>query len=131
MASKKLNSVQVLFEDKKHNYWTSVSAETTKETATDYFKDQVFNLGQLEDNLQKCVGVKFIDKNPILSEEHEEKLLKIVAYLIGCKYADACTQTRYHREMDFLSTYYSTDNQTLFDHFSLDEKKAAVKAIYG
>ena len=63
MASKKLNSVQVLFEDEKYNYWTSVSAETTKESATDYFKGQVFNLGQLEDNLQTCIGINFIDRN--------------------------------------------------------------------
>ena len=131
MKGKKLNSVKVIFENDRYNYWTSVSAETTKESAKSYFVGKAFNVGQIDDNLQTPIDIEFIDRNPKLSEQHEEKLLKLVAYLIGCKYADAGMQTRYHREMDFLATYYSTDNQTLFDYFSPDEKAAAVKAIYG
>jgi hypothetical protein len=56
------NSVKVFFEDSKYNYTTSVSDQTTEESAREYFVDTWFNLGHIEDDMQKCINIEFNDK---------------------------------------------------------------------
>lgn len=56
-----MNSVQVMFSDPKYNYITSVSAQLTEKSCTDYFVGAAFNVGQYPtDDYQRCVNIKFI-----------------------------------------------------------------------
>lgn len=131
MKGKNNNSVKVIFEDDRYNYWTSVSAETTKESAADYFVGKALNLGQTEDNIQTVTAIDFIDRNPKLSTNDEAKVLEWCAYTLGCKNATFETHRIQTNRIDKLAKKYNTDSQTLFDYFSPDEKAAAVRAIYG
>lgn len=55
-----MHSVLVQFENPEYNYFTSVSDQTTKESATAYFVGTSFNLGNDEnENLQKCESILF------------------------------------------------------------------------
>jgi len=61
-----MNSVQVMFNDPKYNYITSVSAQSSKQSCTDYFVGEAFNMGQYpKDDYQRCVDIKFINNNEV------------------------------------------------------------------
>ena len=61
-----MNSVQVRFNDPKYNYITSVSAQSSKQSCTDYFVGEAFNVGQYpKDDYQRCVDIKFINNNEV------------------------------------------------------------------
>lgn len=64
MKSNNLNSVKVFFEDSANNYETSVSSQTTEDSAKKYFVGSRFNVGcyPVED-MQKCTGIEFTDNN--------------------------------------------------------------------
>lgn len=62
--TQKLNTVKVLFADSQYNYTTNVSAQSTRETAEDYFIGKWFNLGTYpKENMQKCTGIEFTNNN--------------------------------------------------------------------
>jgi len=50
--------VLVKFEDSKYNYKTSVNANRDDESIIKYFVGQIFNLGNVEDNCQKCIEIE-------------------------------------------------------------------------
>jgi len=61
-----MNSVQVMFNDPKYNYITSVSAQSSEKSCTDYFVGETFNMGQYpKDDYQRCVNIKFINNNEV------------------------------------------------------------------
>jgi len=61
-----VNSVQVMFNDPKYNYTTSVSAQSSERSCTDYFVGEAFNMGQYpKDDYQRCVDIKFINTNEV------------------------------------------------------------------
>jgi len=61
-----MNSVQVMFNDPKYNYITSVSAQSSERSCTDYFVGETFNLGTYpKDDFQRCVDIKFINNNEV------------------------------------------------------------------
>lgn len=59
-----LNTVKVMFLDKKYNYETDVSASSTLKSTTEYFVGKYFNVGTYpKENMQKCTKIIFY-KNP-------------------------------------------------------------------
>jgi len=50
-------AVDVQFADTQYNYTTSVNGSCTDEEIRRYFVGQDFNLGRVEDNVQRCTGV--------------------------------------------------------------------------
>lgn len=59
-----MNSIKVLFANKKYNYETNVSATSTKEDVECYFVGRAFDLGQYpKEDYQICTGVIFTDNN--------------------------------------------------------------------
>jgi hypothetical protein len=60
----KLNSVKVKFANSDYDYITSVSAQTTEESAKDYFIGQTFDRGTYPvEDMQKVISIEFIDNN--------------------------------------------------------------------
>lgn len=53
MSNRKVAHVK--FADEKYNYSTSVNGQVSDEDIIKYFKGQMFNLGTVEDNMQKCI----------------------------------------------------------------------------
>lgn len=45
----------VFFKDPNYNYSTSVNGKLSDEEIVAYFKGKTFNLGLLDDDLQKCI----------------------------------------------------------------------------
>lgn len=63
---RELNHVYVKFEDPSFNYWSSVSAQTTEETAKEYFVGKMFNVSAYPvERYRKCIGIDFVDNNKI------------------------------------------------------------------
>jgi hypothetical protein len=63
---KVMNSVNVLFEEENHNYMTSVSPYSTKESATKYFVGSWFNTEPFPSEvMRQCIGIEFTDNNKI------------------------------------------------------------------
>lgn len=60
-----LNSVKVLFKNPLNNYTTSVSENTTEESAKEYFIGTWFNTSIFSDDedMQQCIGIEFINNN--------------------------------------------------------------------
>lgn len=59
-----LNGVKVYFADSSLNYYTSVSAQSTKESTEQYFVGKHFNMGVFPiENMQKCIAIEFINNN--------------------------------------------------------------------
>lgn len=55
-----MNSVQVIFDDLKHNYSTSLSAKATQLDAESYFIGQTFNVGSYpHDDFQTCIAINY------------------------------------------------------------------------
>ena len=48
-------TANVFFKDSKYNYSTSVNANVSDANIVKYFKGQIFNLGNVQDNLQRCI----------------------------------------------------------------------------
>ena len=64
MNTNNLNTVKVLFTDSKYNYETNVSANSTEQTAKEYFVNKYFDLGVYpKEDMQKCIGIKFNNLN--------------------------------------------------------------------
>lgn len=64
MNTNNLNTVKVLFTDSKYNYETNVSANSTEQTASEYFVNKTFDLGIYpKEDFQKCIGIEFTDNN--------------------------------------------------------------------
>ena len=58
-----MNSVQVIFDDPKHNYRTSHSAKATQLDAESYFIGQTFNVGSYpHDDFQTCIAINYNNK---------------------------------------------------------------------
>lgn len=59
-----LNSVTVIFKEKKHNYRTTVSKETTKIDAQKYFIGKFFNVASYpKEDYQPCIDITY-HQNP-------------------------------------------------------------------
>lgn len=54
----KLKAAHVKFSDSKYNYITSVNGKLDDAEIIEYFTDKWFNLGSIEDDMQKCIGCK-------------------------------------------------------------------------
>lgn len=64
MQTNNLNTVKVIFADSKYNYETNVSANSTEQTASEYFVNKYFDLGIYpKEDMQKCIGIEFTDNN--------------------------------------------------------------------
>jgi len=64
MNTNNLNTVKVLFTDSKYNYETNISANSTEQTAKEYFVNKYFDLGVYpKEDMQKCIGIEFTDNN--------------------------------------------------------------------
>ena len=50
-----LKAAHVRFTDSKYNYITSVNGKLGDAEIVEYFKDKWFNLGSLNDDMQKCI----------------------------------------------------------------------------
>ena len=50
-----LKAAHVKFKDSKYNYSTSVNGNLTENEIKGYFVGKWFNLGHIEDNMQKCI----------------------------------------------------------------------------
>lgn len=48
-----------MFDDSKYNYSTEING--TEEEIRAYFIGQVFNLGCVNDDMQKCINIEFLD----------------------------------------------------------------------
>ena len=61
-----MNSVQVIFDDPKYNYKTSLSAKATQLDADSYFIGQTFNVGAYpHDDFQTCISIKYNNKEVV------------------------------------------------------------------
>lgn len=55
-----MHSVKVMFADEKYNYVTSISPQSTEESAKKYFVGKFFDMGCFPvEDLQKCTGIEF------------------------------------------------------------------------
>ena len=50
-----LKTAHVKFTDSKYNYSTSVNGKLNDAEIIKYFKNKWFNLGNIEDDMQKCI----------------------------------------------------------------------------
>ncbi len=66
-----MNSVKVIFNDSKFNYITTVSNQTTKQKAINYFVNTFFDVGMFPiENMQKCIKIAFrTDKKSVHASE--------------------------------------------------------------
>ena len=48
-------TANVQFADSKYNYSTSVNGKQTDKQIVQYFKNQWFNMGNVQDDMQKCI----------------------------------------------------------------------------
>ena len=55
-ARPKLKTANVFFTDSKYNYSTSVNGKQTDAEIIAYFKNQMFNMGHIEDDMQICIN---------------------------------------------------------------------------
>lgn len=54
-----MKSVKVIFEDPKHNYYTSVDGKNTDEAIKKYFVGKLFNVDVFpKENMLKCIKVE-------------------------------------------------------------------------
>lgn len=54
-----MKSVKVIFEDPKHNYYTTVNGSNTDEEIKEYFVGTYFNVGVYPvEDMQKCIKVE-------------------------------------------------------------------------
>lgn len=54
-----MKTAKVIFKDSKYNYCTSING--TDKSIKKYFVGTVFNLGSVEDNMQKCIAVEIVN----------------------------------------------------------------------
>jgi len=54
-----MKSIEVKFKDSKYNYLTNVNG--TKDEIINYFVGTFFNLGTVNDNMQQCTSIEFIN----------------------------------------------------------------------
>ena len=54
-ARPRLKAASVKFKDSTYNYITSVNGKLRDEDIVKYFKNKWFNLGSIEDDMQKCI----------------------------------------------------------------------------
>ena len=58
-----MNSVKVIFNNKENNYTTSVSINTTNESAKKYFVGTSFNIACYPYEIfKKCIAIEFISQ---------------------------------------------------------------------
>jgi hypothetical protein len=58
-----MNSVKVIFNNPENNYTTSVSSNTTKESAEKYFVGTSFNIASYPyEMLKECIAIEFINR---------------------------------------------------------------------
>jgi hypothetical protein len=55
MKKPRFKKANVIFEDSKYNYSTSVNGSLSDKEIINYFKNKWFNMGDLEDDMQKCI----------------------------------------------------------------------------
>ena len=97
--TKRLGKVDVIFENPKYNYSTNVSAETTEESARQYFVGKTFNVGAcLSKQIEKVIDIKFYPKGTYEFEEGGE----ITEIGEGDKQINA------YKDMIFLQTKYQS-----------------------
>jgi hypothetical protein len=66
MKEKMRNSVKVIFDNSKYNYETSVSDQTTKQSAKTYFVGTSFDMGVFpNEDLQVCTKIEFSSEDSI------------------------------------------------------------------
>lgn len=64
MLSNGLNSVEVIFKNPEYNYRTSLSPQSTEESARDYFVGKTFDVGIYpKEQMEEVIDIKFF-KNP-------------------------------------------------------------------
>lgn len=69
-----LPSVEVIFENPKHNYVTNMAKNVTREDAMNYFIGKKFNVGVFpNENLQKVIDIEYSDSE---NDEFEDVILK-------------------------------------------------------
>lgn len=56
----KFKTAIVSFEDKRYNYETSINPNCSDSDIINYFKGNLFNMGMVEDNMQKCIDCKVL-----------------------------------------------------------------------
>lgn len=65
-----MKTVKVIFKNEKYNYYTSVSEQTTKESAKDYFVNTVFDVGSYpHENMQECIKIELREYKNIENSE--------------------------------------------------------------
>jgi hypothetical protein len=58
-----MNSAKVIFKDSQHNYTTSVSEQTTEQSAKDYFIGTWFNVASYpREEFKECIGIEYTPK---------------------------------------------------------------------
>ena len=55
MKKPRFKKANVIFEDSKYNYSTSVNGSLSDTEIINYFKNKWFNMGDHEDDMQKCI----------------------------------------------------------------------------
>jgi len=55
MTAPRFKTAVVKFNDSKYNYRTSVNGKLSDEEVISYFKNKWFNMGNVEDDMQKCI----------------------------------------------------------------------------
>jgi len=55
MTAPRFKTAHVKFANPKYNYSTSVNGKLSDEEVRKYFLNQWFNMGHIEDDMQKCV----------------------------------------------------------------------------
>lgn len=60
-----MDSVKVTFEN-GDSFETDFNAEVSREEIKKYYLGKYFNLGSVDDNMQKCINVEFRDEKEVL-----------------------------------------------------------------
>ena len=55
MKKPRFKKANVIFEDPKYNYSTSVNGSLSDTEIINYFKGKYFNMGTVDDDMQKCI----------------------------------------------------------------------------
>ena len=55
MKKPRFKKANVIFEDSTYNYSTSVNGSISDTEIINYFKNKWFNMGNTEDDMQKCI----------------------------------------------------------------------------